>query len=246
MKAAEARALGQRIRRMLLSTGAEAGAIRLLGPTLASRISFPILEIVGEAICAETPPLRPVLKLLDLIAATDAEGGWVIIGSVLRQLLPSNVAESLRRCRRYVVKADVWYAADILGERVVGAMLLIDFDQAIERLAPWREDPNRWVRRALGAGIHNYAKRSSASAKKAEARAALRFLEPLLAEREVDAIKGLGWGLKTLGKHHPDIVADWLAENAARSDLKIHRVMLRKAVTYLGAAQRCRVLGSAG
>ena len=29
-------------------------------------------------------------------------------------------------------------------------------------------------------------------------------------EWEMDAVKGVGWGLKTLGKHYPDLVADWL------------------------------------
>jgi hypothetical protein len=50
-------------------------------------------------------------------------------------------------------------------------------------------------------------------------------------EREVDAIKGVGWGLKTLGKHYPDLVADWLAKQVAHRQPRA--LMLRKAVTYL-------------
>lgn len=28
----------------------------------------------------------------------------------------------------------------------------------------------------------------------------------------MDAVKGMGWGLKTLGRHYPDLVADWLGQ----------------------------------
>jgi hypothetical protein len=59
-------------------------------------------------------------------------------------------------------------------------------------------------------------------------------------EWEMDAVKGVGWGLKTLGRHYPDLVADWLAQQVGRR----HRaLMLRKALTYLSNEQRARATG---
>jgi hypothetical protein len=47
----------------------------------------------------------------------------------------------------------------------------------------------------------------------------------------------VGWGLKTLGRYYPDLMADWLAQQVGRR----HRaLMLRKALTYLSDAQRAR------
>jgi hypothetical protein len=31
-------------------------------------------------------------------------------------------------------------------------------------------------------------------------------------EWDMTAVKGVGWGLKTLGKHYPDLVAAWVAQ----------------------------------
>ncbi|HEX9616936.1 MAG TPA: hypothetical protein VGA03_05930 [Anaerolineales bacterium] len=50
----------------------------------------------------------------------------------------------------------------------------------------------------------------------------LDFLAPLFSERETEAVKGVGWGLKTLGRHYPDLVSDWLVEAAQRP----HRALI--------------------
>ena len=66
----------------------------------------------------------------------------------------------------------------------------------------------------------------------------LDFLAPLFSERETEAVKGVGWGLKTLGRHYPDLVTDWLVEAAQRP----HRALtMRKALTFLDSDQRARV-----
>jgi hypothetical protein len=54
------------------------------------------------------------------------------------------------------------------------------------------------------------------------------------------AAKGVGWGLKTLGKHYPDLLVEWLPRQLPRR----HRaVMERKALTYLSEEQRQRAAG---
>jgi 3-methyladenine DNA glycosylase AlkD len=109
-------------------------------------------------------------------------------------------------------------------------------------LEPWREDANRWVRRTVGVAVHFWAKRSAAESQSEErAKALLNFLEPMFEEHDIDAIKGVGWGLKTLGKHYPEIVSDWLADVVQRRT-DYRALMLRKAMTYLPAKQRARIV----
>jgi len=116
-----------------------------------------------------------------------------------------------------------------------------DFRPSLTLLAPWREDANRWVRRTVGVAVHFWAKRSRGAAEHAaQADALLGFLAPMFDEWEMDVVKGVGWGLKTLGTHYPDLVADWLARQVGRR----HRaLMLRKATAYLSEDQRSRVAG---
>jgi len=71
----------------------------------------------------------------------------------------------------------------------------------------------------------------------------LDLLEPMFEEQDTDAIKGVGWGLKTLGKHYPDLVADWLAQQVHRQRHP-RALMLRKALTYLSEERRARATGS--
>ena len=109
----------------------------------------------------------------------------------------------IRPSHAFVVQADVWYAADILAERVPGPALVMDFPRALSLFGHGR-DPSRWVRRATGVAVHYWAKRSRGVKELAPmAEAPLGLLEPMFEERGIDAVKGVGWGLKTLGKHYP-------------------------------------------
>ncbi len=238
MNAREARELGQCIA-ALVQTGQPEEAYSLLAPVLAQRTRFPLLECIGEPIGAG--PLKTANAFLDHIAAQKTEGGWVVIGSALGQQLGRDPTGAFTRCRNFIIAANVWYGADILGERVPGPALVSDFQPALTLLAPWREDANRWVRRTVGVAVHFWAKRTRGAAKHAaQAEALLAFLEPMFGEWEMDAVKGVGWGLKTLGKHYPDLVADWLARQVG---CRHRALMLRKALTYLSEGQRARVAG---
>jgi len=236
MKTQEAKELGERIA-VLVQAGQIAQAYALLSPVLAERTPFSLLGRIGEAIGAGL--LEAVNVFLEHVAADKTEGGWVVIASALGAQLDRDPAGAFARCREYIIAADVWYATDILGERVPGPALVADLQPALDLLAPWREDDNRWVRRTVGVAVHFWAKRSRGQ-HAAQAEALLAFLEPMFGERDMDAVKGVGWGLKMLGRHYPDLVADWLARQVGRP----HRaLMLRKALTYLTDKQRARATG---
>jgi 3-methyladenine DNA glycosylase AlkD len=241
MKTKEARELGERIA-ALVQNGQPDEAYDLLAPVLAERTPFRLLDRIGEAVGAG--PLEAVNAFLDHIATDKTEGGWVVIGSALGGQFDRDPTSALARCREYIIAADVWYATDILGERVPGPALVANFQPALDLLAPWREDDNRWVRRTVGVAVHFRAKRSRGAAEHtAQAEALLAFLEPMFEEWEMDAVKGVGWGLKTLGRHYPDLVADWLAQQVVHRQRRPRALMLRKALTYLSDEQRARATG---
>jgi 3-methyladenine DNA glycosylase AlkD len=243
MKAREARELGEHIA-ALAREGQIAHACECLSPVLAQRTPFAMLRRIGAPVGAG--PLESVNAFLEHIAAGKTEGGWVVIASALKAQLGRDLAGSFARCRRFIVAAGVWYAADTLGEGVVGEALVAHFQPALDLLAPWREDDDPWVRRAVGTGVHFWAKRSrGATEHVAQAEALLAFLEPMFGEWDMIAVKGVGWGLKTMGRRYPDLVVDWLAQRAVPGQRQHRALMLRKVLTYLSDEQRTRALGNA-
>jgi hypothetical protein len=239
MNAKEADELARHVAALVQSDQAD-HAYERLAPTLAQRTPFRLLDRIGRAVGAG--PLTEVNAFLDCIAAKRTEGGWVVIGSALGKQLDRDLEGALARCQAYIVAAGAWYGADILGERAPGPALVGEFDAALSLLAPWREDENRWVRRAVGVAIHFWAKRSRGVPELGvRAAALLAFLDPMFEEWNMDAAKGVGWGLKTLGRHYPDRVAGWLVAQRGR---RARAVMRRKAMTYLPEEQRARIANS--
>lgn len=237
MKLPDARELGDKIA-ALIANGQIEKAFDLLSPTLAERTSFRLLDAIGTQICGESR--EAIHAYLDRIAAERTMGGWVVIASALRQQLPFVLPGALERCCTDVELADTWYATDIFGERVPGPALVEQFEPALGLLASWRESPNRWIRRMTGVAVHYWAKQARGGGQyRAQVCSLLDLLSPMFSERDWDAVKGVGWGLKTLGRYYPDIVADWLVEQVPRP----HReLMLRKATTYLSTELRQRVI----
>jgi len=201
-----------------------------------------MLGLVGEAVGAG--PLETATTFLEHVAAAGSMGGWVVIGKALGEQLDRDPGGVFVRCRAFIIAADVWYGTDILGERVPGPALVANLTPTLALLAPWREDANRWVRRSVGVAVHFWAKRSRGKAEHtAQAETLLAFVEPMFEEWEIDAVKGVGWGLKTLGRHYPDLVADWLAQQVVQRQRRHRKLTLRKALTFLSDEQRARATG---
>lgn len=238
MNAKQARECGARIGELTGRLEIEK-AYSALEPVLETRVAFPILGRIGSEIGER--PLEPVNALLERIAARGTMGGWVVIGCALGEQLDRDIAGAFARSRGYVVAADVWYGADILGERVPGPGLVRRFSEAISQLGAWRNDDNAWVRRTLGVAVHFWSKRSRGQAELSERAAELlRLCEPLLEEREMRAVKGVGWGLKTLGGQYPELVSDWLHEQIVVAGKRPRALMLRKATKLLSEDERRR------
>ncbi len=244
MKTKEARELGKEIA-TLVQASRIVEAYERLAPVLAERCKFDMLRRIGEPIGAG--PREHVDAFLDLIANDRTEGGWVVIAKALEQTLDRDLPGALARCRDFIIAADIWYAADTFGEGVVGQALVTQLQPTLDLLTPWREDPNPWVRRAVGTSIHFWAKRSRGAIEHIpQAEVLLAFLEPMFEEWDMIAVKGVGWGLKTMGRLYPELVTEWLAEQVVPSERRFRALMLRKALTYLSDEQRACVTGHNG
>jgi hypothetical protein len=236
MKIQEARDLGDQISVLVAAARLEEAYV-LLSPLLLTRTPFRLLDAIGAHAQARG---EMVNAFLDRIAAEHTEGGWVVISSALRQQTGGDLAGAFGRCRGYVSAADIWYGADIFGERVPGPALVAQFDAALVCLSPWREHPDRWIRRMVGVAVHYWAKQAHGAGQYLpQVGALLDLLAPMFTERDTDVVKGVGWGLKTLGKYYPEPVSDWLVRQSARP----HRaLMLQKATTYFSVELRRRVM----
>jgi 3-methyladenine DNA glycosylase AlkD len=240
MKISEARTIGNLLANQVRKGDIDA-AYALLDPVLAERTQFSALNQIGGSLA--DCPLDSVYSFLDKLAADKQMGGWVVIGSALGAQMDRDFEGALSHCKKYITAADVWYGADILGERVPGPALILDFKQALNLLSLWREDANSWVRRTVGVSAHYWAKKTADSDVHApSATALLEFMTPMFTEWEMEAAKGIGWGLKSLGKYYPDILTRWLVELLSDQQLRYRSIMLRKSITYLPESNKAEIL----
>jgi len=234
LKSAEqARQFGSQVAAQLTDAGA-AAAYRMLAEILKERTPFRLLDLVG----AEIHPTdqEKTDQLLDEIARQHTEGGWVVIASALRERIPAQLPLALEKSRIYLMQADIWYGCDIFGERVPGPALLTHFHETLACLSGWRSNPNCWVRRALGVAGHFWAKRTHGGDQYSQqTQELLDFLSLMLEERNMDAAKGVGWALKTIGRYYPAVTAEWLREQLLKQKRKPIAIIKRKALLYLPA-----------
>jgi 3-methyladenine DNA glycosylase AlkD len=181
---------------------------------------------------------------MDKVAAEGAIGGWPFIGDMLGERLVNDMPTTLNRCRAYIIAGNIWHAVDALAERVPGPALVEDFDQALRLLSDWRIDENAWVRRAVGVGSHFWIKRAHGSTRCIpQAKILLNSLEPMFEERNYDAVKGVGWALKTMGRYYPDVATEWLDQQIFHLKRKPGALMMQKALKLLPSEQRARFIG---
>lgn len=237
MKTQEARNLGDRLA-SLVSSGENTNADKLLLPLLSAKTSFPLLDVIGLRL--GTGLMEPVNLYLEGLSKYKTMGGWVVIASALRSQLAVNFPGAIYQSVKYTRLSSTWYGVDIFGERVPGPALVMDINTTLEIIRPWRNDDDRWIRRMVGVAVHYWAKAAHGTARlEREVGILLEFLSPMFTERNYDAVKGVGWGLKTLGRFYPAILTDWLVFQKNQPHTAL---MMRKAVTFLPPEMKVRVL----
>ncbi|MCB9794808.1 MAG: hypothetical protein H6741_19045 [Alphaproteobacteria bacterium] len=190
-----------------------------------------MLEKVAQAIAEEGLSDDALRQGLLALAATEEEAAWVIIGEALGTL-GGSWGPRLELGSEVIAGAGVWTASDIIGERVAGVCLMDDLHEALGLLTPWRDNASPWVRRALGAGVHRWAKRRAPEEEGELVCGVLSFLAPVAGEADPEALRGLGWGVKTIARFHPGLVMDWLLARREEG-VALRALMVSKALTYM-------------
>lgn len=223
----------------LLAAGKEGMALEALDPLLSAKTPFPILDLVGKVL-EEGGKQEPqkLLAFFDRLVETKAMGAFVIVGQGLIAINDLDLWLSFARAREYIIQGDAWYVADIIGERPLGHGLLLHFDEAVGLLEGFAGDANPWVRRSVGVAVHFFTKRVRDDPARIERLLAL--LAPLIEERDTSALKGIGWGLKTIGRYYPDLLVPFLRRELATK--RPRKLLLRKATTYLDEARKEELL----
>lgn len=214
-------------------------ACLLLDPLALGRTKFPTLDRVGARLGQANVRTVILLEALDRMVSRRAVGYYVIVGSALAQLLRSNMATCLEKTAEYIMIGDSWDKCDAIAERAWGRALVEDFPRAYEYMAKMVKHENRWIRRGVGVAVHYYAKKRRTAV--AQMRRLLLLLAPALGERNHDAAKGIGWGLKTIGRHQPKLLIAYLRTQMRRAHPT--KLLLRKAATYLPARAKKEFIG---
>ena len=223
-----------------INRGDSDGFWNVLNPVLDAKVPFPLLDEMGRLLGeAGRHNSSKYFGVFDEITATCKMGGYVIVGQALASFLETKLEASIRKAAEIVAEGQKWYVCDIVGERVLGQALVSYFDSAVAVLESMTatEDPS--VRRSIGVAVHFFAKRRPEDVE--GMKRLLRLLSVLVEDRRVFVVKGVGWGLKTIGKHQPRLVEDYLKKTLATK--RISKLMLRKATTYLGDEAKERLAG---
>ena len=208
----------------------------LFKPILEKKCPFSKLDLIGRNLglnLKDKPEL--LIKGFDILIESNKMGSYVIVSQGLSQLMPENIELVMEKSRQYIIYGDKWYVCDIIGERSIGLSLVNYFDITISWIQKFLEDENRWIRRSAGISIHFFSKRILDQ--KERTILLLNILEPHMEEKQIDTVKGIGWGLKTIGKYHPDILTEFLLAQLSKDKI-ISKTMLRKALTYLPMDKR--------
>ena len=215
-------------------------AANTLKPLLNTKCPFSKLDLLGKLIGSKAKE-QPIefLEAFDRIIASQAMGGFVVVGQALVSLLETNFDATMNKSREYIIKGATWYVCDIIGERSIGKAVVKHFERTLPHLKAFLEDENKWVKRSAGVAVHFFAKRVPNEPQKA--RALLEVLAPLIEERQVDVVKGIGWGIKTIGRVYPDVAVPFLIEQL-KAKKKLSKLMMRKALTYLPTDKKAEVL----
>ncbi|MET9254567.1 DNA alkylation repair protein [Streptomyces sp. NPDC003717] len=133
----------------------------------------------------------------------------------------------LRQCRS-------WGHVDLLAPFVVGRLLPRHpgLEEAVRR---WAADPGQWVRRGGVLSFLMVLREEDDFPRWFPVFA--EVAEPLLTDERFFVRKAVGWALREGTKHHPDRVADWLAERLPR----LSGLTLREASRRLPEPRRAHL-----
>lgn len=174
---------------------------------LVHKVKFPLLEYIASTM-TKIMSFKDQLLWIDTMVLRKTEGGNVIIGILLQFHLHKNYTFAFEKAKTVIADGDAWYVADLIGERVFGVGLLVDFDAGYSLFHTFGQRGNFWVKRALGAGAH-YAIKKNLEGEKVEQ--IFRWLLGMTEDKNYQVKQGIGWAAKTTAKFHPNIITKYKA-----------------------------------
>lgn len=169
---------------------------------LKQKIRFPALEFFAEQ-SFKSIPNKQLYKFLDKIIALDEIGSYVIAGKLLQLNLKCDLSGSHKKANEYILQGNVWYACDIISERVLGIMLLEHPEETIEINRKQINSDNFWLIRSIGVATHLATKWGL---QKKYIKQQFELLLSKANTTDHHATTGIGWAAKTIAKFHPDII----------------------------------------
>jgi len=200
-----------------------------LQPVLKSKLSDDSLALFGEILGEEAAkdPER-YFRAFDEMIAKQSSGCTVIVGKALSKMLETHFDQCCDRARTYIAQGESYETADFVGQSVLGEALVRYFDQTVGVLKNLSHDESKWVRRAVGAAVQFFSEEVR------DVDQTGRLLEltlPLMGSDDDVVLKGVGWGLKTIGRYHPELLEKFLKTHIGRRD--ISATVVKNAVAYL-------------
>ena len=202
-------------------------------PVLNEKTSFQMFDAIGSEIGKRALSYKSkYFEFFDLLSNKKLMGGYVVIAQALISLLQDDCRMCFEKAKEYMIEGDEWYVCDTFGERFLGYAMIDHYDKTRSLFQKFIQDDNYWVKRSVGVAAHFFAKRCIDD-KKDDKKAAdiLELLTPLIKERDIRFHKGIGWGLKTLGRYYPHLLVTYMKKQI--SEKRISAVIIRKCITYL-------------
>ncbi len=125
-------------------------------------------------------------------------------------------------------RSHTWALIDDLSINVVAPMLK-DVDGADVVRKKWSKDEDFWVRRTAMLGLLPRLRRGRDSWEEFTG-----YADGMLVEEEFFIQKAIGWVLREVSKHSPELVFEWMEQRAELAS----SVTMREAVKYLPKDQR--------
>lgn len=169
---------------------------------LSHKVKFPILEYAALAL-NKTLSSDQIGDLFERLAAAKREACYPIIGKLIQLRLKREIAAPFSQAIDHIIEADVWYACDIISERVFGEGLLENFEASYQQLLEMGSHQNMWIQRSIGISTHYATKKKLP---KHQVEKLLFLMLDHGHKTQLYIKKGIGWPAKTIAKFHPDLI----------------------------------------
>jgi len=129
--------------------------------------------------------------------------GLLLLEKIAKDFTPVD----LPYIKKMVGECEGWGPLDWISTRMLGVLALNYGDQIYPKVRTWTKSKHLWTRRAAIL-IHVLPARK----KKLNAESALDTFAELLHEKEFFIRKAIGWTLREISKHYPEVTFEFLKE----------------------------------